>query len=160
MPAPSSSLPTLTRALWCRCRSARRERENVMARKLSCIAAIVGLAALVFFPPASLAMSVKFSWAGYQACSTGSPAFNLSDVPTGTARLAFKMVDKNVPSYPHGGGTIAYDGGREISAGAFSFKGPCPPSGQRHTYEWTVKALDSGGRAIATTTAAAKFPPR
>ena len=70
------------------------------------------------------------------------------------------LVDKNVPSYPHGGGTIAYDGGREILAGAFSFKGPCPPSGQQHAYEWTVQALDSSGRAIATTTAAAKFPPR
>jgi phosphatidylethanolamine-binding protein (PEBP) family uncharacterized protein len=136
------------------------ETENVMARKLPCIAAVAGLAALVSFPSASLAMSIRFSWTGYRPCSSSSPAFNVSDVPTGTARLAFKMVDKNVPSYTHGGGTIAYDGGREIPAGAFSFKGPCPPSGQQHTYEWTVQALDSSGRAIATTTAAAKFPPR
>jgi len=130
-----------------------------MTRKLPCIAAVAGLAALVSLPSASLAMSVKFSWAGYQACSAGSPAFNVSDVPTGTARLAFKMVDKNVPSYPHGGGTIAYDGGREIPAGAFSFKGPCPPSGQQHTYEWTIRALDRGGKILGSASATAKFPP-
>jgi phosphatidylethanolamine-binding protein (PEBP) family uncharacterized protein len=130
-----------------------------MASKLLYIIAVAGLAALVSLPSASLAMSVRFSWAGYQACSTNSPAFNVSDVPKGTARLAFKMVDKNVPSYPHGGGTVAYDGGREIPAGAFSFKGPCPPSGQRHTYEWTIRALDKGGKIVGSAIATAKFPP-
>jgi phosphatidylethanolamine-binding protein (PEBP) family uncharacterized protein len=130
-----------------------------MASKLLYIIAVAGLVALVSLPSASLAMSVRFSWAGYQACSTNSPAFNVSDVPKGTARLAFKMVDKNVPSYPHGGGTVAYDGGREIPAGAFSFKGPCPPSGQRHTYEWTIRALDKGGKIVGSAIATAKFPP-
>ena len=105
-------------------------------------------------------MSVKFSWAGYQACSSSSPAFNVSDVPTGTARLAFKMVDQNVPSYPHGGGTVSYDGAREITAGAFSYKGPCPPSGQQHTYEWTVRALDKNGKVLGSITTTEKFPPR
>ena len=130
-----------------------------MASKLLCVAAVACLAVLVSFPSASLAMSVRFSWAGYQACSTNSPAFNVSDVPKGTARLAFKMVDKNVPSYPHGGGTIAYDGGGAIPAGAFSFKGPCPPSGQRHTYEWPIRALDKGGKIVGSAIATAKFPP-
>ena len=111
---------------------------NVMARKYQCVAAVAGLAALLMFPSASLAMSVKFSWMGYRPCSSSSPAFIVSDVPTGTARLAFKMVDKNVTSYSHGGGIIAYDGAPEIPAGAFSYNGPCPPSGQQHTYEWTV----------------------
>lgn len=136
------------------------KRVIVMARKYQCIAAAAGLATLVTVPSGALAMSVKFSWVGYQPCSSSSPAFIVSDVPAGTARLAFKMVDKNVPSYPHGGGTIAYDDAREIPTGAFSYKGPCPPSGQRHTYEWTVQALDGNGKAIASTTAAAKFPPR
>jgi hypothetical protein len=132
----------------------------VMPTKRRCIAVAAGLATLAIFPSGALAMSVKFSWVGYQPCSSSSPAFTVSDVPAGTARLAFKMVDKNVPSYPHGGGTIAYDGAREIPTGAFSYKGPCPPSGQQHTYEWTVQALDGNGKAIASTTATAKFPPR
>jgi phosphatidylethanolamine-binding protein (PEBP) family uncharacterized protein len=119
-----------------------------------------GLATLVAFPSGALAMSVKFSWAGYRACSSSSPSFVVSDVPTGTARLAFKMVDRNVPTYPHGGGTVAYRGAREIPAGAISYKGPCPPAGEQHMYEWTIRALDESGKTIASTTAAAKFPPQ
>jgi phosphatidylethanolamine-binding protein (PEBP) family uncharacterized protein len=70
------------------------------------------------------------------------------------------MVDLNVPSYPHGGGTISYQGGNQIAAGSFSYKGPCPPEHQRHNYRWTVKALDAGGKTLATTSAASPFPPR
>jgi phosphatidylethanolamine-binding protein (PEBP) family uncharacterized protein len=108
----------------------------------------------------AMAMSLSFSWAGYRACGSQSPAFTVSDVPPDTARLAFRMVDREVPSYPHGGGTVAYMGKDDIPAGAFSFKGPCPPPGQQHTYEWTVQALDRGGKAIGSAKAAEKFPPR
>jgi len=31
-------------------------------------------------------------------------------VPQGTARLQFAMTDLNVPSFHHGGGTVAYSG--------------------------------------------------
>ncbi len=124
------------------------------------IVAVAGIAALGILLSDGMAMSVKFSWTGYQPCSASSPAFTVSEVPTDTARLAFKMVDKNVPTYPHGGGTIAYTGKSEIPAGAFSYKGPCPPTGQQHTYEWMVQALDRNGKAIAATTAVEKFPPR
>jgi phosphatidylethanolamine-binding protein (PEBP) family uncharacterized protein len=105
-------------------------------------------------------MSVKFSWSGYQACSTRSPAFTVSEVPANTARLGFNMIDQNAPDYPHGGGTIAYRGQGKIPAGAFSYKGPCPPSGQQHLYEWTVQALDGSGKAIGSATTAEPFPPR
>jgi phosphatidylethanolamine-binding protein (PEBP) family uncharacterized protein len=121
---------------------------------------LIAIAALAALPSAATAMSVKFSWAGYRACSSRPPAFSLSDVPAETARLAFKMVDKDVPTYPHGGGTVAYAGKGEIPAGAFSYKGPCPPSGQQHSYEWTVQALDRDGKAIGSATAAEPFPPR
>lgn len=104
-------------------------------------------------------MSLEFSWAGYQACSSRSPAFMLSDVPPATTHLAFMMIDKNVPSYPHGGGIVPYDEAREIPAGAFSYKGPCPPSGQQHTYEWTVRALDQNGKLLGSAIATAIFPP-
>ena len=71
------------------------------------VSAITGVAALGILPSDALAMSVKFSWKGYQPCSTKSPAFIVSEVPSGTTQLVFKMVDKDVPTYPHGGGIIA-----------------------------------------------------
>jgi phosphatidylethanolamine-binding protein (PEBP) family uncharacterized protein len=131
-----------------------------MARTYQYILAAAGVAAILSRPSDALAMSVKFSWAGYQACSSSSPAFVVSDVPAATARLAFKLIDKNMPTYPHGGGTLSYNGGREIPAGAFSYKGPCPPSGQQHTYEWTVRALDKNGKILVSITTTTKFPPR
>ena len=108
----------------------------------------------------AIAMSLSFSWTGVARCSSSPPAFALSDVPPGTSRLAFNMVDLNLPSYPHGGGTISYQGGSQITAGSFSYKGPCPPERQRHNYRWTVKALDAGGKTLATASAASPFPPR
>ena len=63
-------------------------------------AAICG-ALLGILPSDAFAMSVKFSWNGYRACSTGSPAFIVSEVPSGTVQLSFKMIDKDVPKYPH-----------------------------------------------------------
>jgi len=108
---------------------------------------------------AASAMSLSFSWAGVGACGSSPPAFMLSDVPAGTTKLAFNMVDLNVPSFHHGGGTVAYQGGDTIPAGSFSYTGPCPPSGQ-HRYRWTVRALDASGKALATATATEPFPPR
>jgi Phosphatidylethanolamine-binding protein len=108
----------------------------------------------------AIAMSLSFSWAGVARCSSSPPAFSLSDVPPGTSRLSFNMVDLNLPSYPHGGGTISYQGDSQIAAGSFSYKGPCPPERQRHNYRWTVKALDAGGKTLATANAAGPFPPR
>jgi phosphatidylethanolamine-binding protein (PEBP) family uncharacterized protein len=105
------------------------------------------------------AMSLSFSWTGVARCSSSPPAFTLSDVPPGTSRLAFNMVDLNLPSYPHGGGTVPYQGNSQIAAGSFSYKGPCPPERQRHNYRWTVKALDAGGKTLATASAASSFPP-
>jgi hypothetical protein len=73
--------------------------------------------------------------------------------------LVFKMVDKDVPTYPHRGGIIAFTGNSEIPAGAFSYRDPCPPKGQQQAYEWTVQALDGKGKALASTTIVEKFPP-
>jgi phosphatidylethanolamine-binding protein (PEBP) family uncharacterized protein len=106
------------------------------------------------------AMSLGFSWAGVPRCSSSPPAFTLSDVPAGTSQLAFNMVDLDLPSFRHGGGTISYQGGNQVATGAFSYTGPCPPPGQRHNYRWTVRALDAGGKTLATASAAAPFPPR
>jgi hypothetical protein len=107
----------------------------------------------------AIAMSLSFSWSGVARCPSNPPVFALSDVPPGTSRLAFNMIDLNLPSYPHGGDTIPYQGGSQIAAGSFSYKGPCPPEHQRHNYRWTVKALDAGGKTLATASAASSFPP-
>ncbi len=119
----------------------------------------VSILTIVLAPTLAEAMSLKFSWVGYRACASTSPAFEIADVPARTAQLRFRMVDQNVPSYPHGGGTVAYKGTGQIAAGALSFTGPCPPSGEQHDYQWTVQALDAGGKVLGTAQAAAKFPP-
>jgi phosphatidylethanolamine-binding protein (PEBP) family uncharacterized protein len=111
------------------------------------------------FPSTASAMGLSFSWSGITACGSSPPAFTLSGVPRGTSQLAFNMVDLNVPSYQHGGGSVAYQGNNRIGGGSFSYNGPCPPSGQ-HTYRWTVKALDASGKVLASAAASRPFPPR
>ena len=121
--------------------------------------AAVLLAALTVTSAAS-AMSVSFSWKGIANCSTSSPAFTLGAVPNGTTQLDFKMVDTDLPDYPHGGGKVAYVKGSQIPAASFSYTGPCPPALVTHNYQWTVKALDVGGKVLATATASRPYPPR
>jgi len=119
-------------------------------------AAALGIAgfALLLTMSAAFAFSASFAW-----CS-GSPSFTLTDVPPGTARLQFAMTDLNVPSFHHGGGTVAYSGQTTVPCGAFSFgfTGPSPPPGQVHTYQFRIKALGPNGAALATTRTRRKFP--
>jgi phosphatidylethanolamine-binding protein (PEBP) family uncharacterized protein len=127
------------------------------------VAAAIGVVAAVVAVDTThlaVAMSLEFSWAGVAGCTSKPPAFTLSDVPEGTSRLAFNVVDLNLPSFPHGGGTIDYQGSDQVAAGTFAYQGPCPPKGQRHNYRWTVKALDAAGKTLATTSTAKQFPPR
>lgn len=81
-------------------------------------------------------------------------------MPQDTAKLRFAMTDLNVPSFHHGGGTVAYSGQTAVPCGAFSsgFTGPSPPPGQVHTYQFSIKALGPNGAVLATTTTGAKFP--
>lgn len=120
-------------------------------------AAAIGLAAgaLAVSAPDAYAFSASFSW-----CSGGSPRFELADVPAGTAKLQFRMTDRNVPSFHHGGGTVAFSGQGSVPCGAFSsgFVGPSPPPGQVHIYEFTIKALSATGAVLATATAQRKYP--
>jgi phosphatidylethanolamine-binding protein (PEBP) family uncharacterized protein len=119
-------------------------------------AAALGLAvaALAASASSALAFSVSFAW-----CS-GSPNFQLNDVPAETVNLEFAMTDLDKPSFPHGGGTVGYRGQPEVPCGAFAsgFVGPSPPPGEIHTYEFTIKALAPDGHVLATTTARQKFP--
>ena len=98
--------------------------------------------------------SFKFQW-----CDE-TPEFSLSNVPKGTTKLNLKMVDRDVPSYPHGGGNIEFKGQKKIECGALgygSYEPPSPPSGS-HTYEWTIIALDKDGKELASAKASRKFP--
>ena len=131
-----------------------------MHLRVTAVAAAMTTIVAVDMAHLAVAMSLDFSWAWVAGCTSKPPAFTLSDVPNGTSRLAFNMVDLNLPSFPHGGGTIDYQGSDQVAAGSFTYQGPCPPKGQRHNYRWTVKALDAAGKTLATTSAAKAFPPR
>ena len=118
---------------------------------------LASIAALA--PGGAEAMSAKYSWAGIPACKRISPAFELADVPGGTARLRFEMTDLDVPGFRHGGSTVAFDGAT-VRRGAVSYIGPCPPRGERHRYRWTIEALDAAGKVLGTATATQVFPPQ
>lgn len=120
--------------------------------------------ALVFSAPMASAFEIGFDWKGLKLCNNGNPnrvanpRFTLKDVPAGTKYIRFKLVDRDVRSYNHGGGVVAYNGQSAIAPGAFKYKSPCPPNG-RHTYEWTATAQSSrNGGKIATAKAARKYP--
>lgn len=107
---------------------------------------------LLFATPAIAAdFSISFEWGNIPLCTSGrpnivsNPRFVLSNVPKGTKFIQFKMIDLNVPSYKHGGGTVEYTGNDVIEPGAFTYHSPCPPSGS-HLYQWTATAKKSPGR--------------
>jgi len=125
--------------------------------------ALIALCALAACTPPQRAesvidMGVTFDWSGTRACSSVPPSFTLSAVPDGTENLIFRMVDRDVPSFRHGGGVVAYTD-PEVEAGAFSYTGPCPPNGETHSYEWTVQAVNGEGVIIGEGTAREDFPP-
>ena len=125
-------------------------------RRMSIAALGAGLIAISSSPAAT--MSLEFSWKGYPACSSSSPGFTVAGVPPGTVKLLFRMVDRDMPAYPHGGGSIAYAGIDTIRPGAFFYTGPCPPSGKQHRYQWTVQAIDADGRVLDRASSRRKFP--
>ena len=106
------------------------------------------------------ALDVDFSWAGTKACSSQPPEITVSGIPAGTKTLHVKLKDLNVPGYNHGGGTVDYNGGHVIPAGAFVYKGPCPPSGS-HDYRFTVEAISADGQMILGRGSSTEaFPPK
>lgn len=107
-------------------------------------------------PDNAAKLAVSFDFTAANRCKSTSPAIRVSGTPASAANYRVKMVDRDEPSYNHGGGTVPATGG-DIEAGALkSFTGPCPPSG-KHTYEITVLALDAGGKVVAAGSAARAF---
>ena len=105
-----------------------------------------GLRAISLSSAPALAFDISFTWEGLKLCNNGrpntvaSPVFSLASVPEGTKFIRFKLLDKNVPTFNHGGGVVAWNGETATPAGAFKYKSPCPPNGA-HTYEWIATAL-------------------
>lgn len=129
--------------------------EFAMRRAIWTVFFVIGLIVPAF---AQQSFTADFSWGSTPRCDgTKSPPFTLSNVPPGTTTIRFRMTDQEVPSYPHGGGDVAYTGQSEVPEGAFSYYGPCPRGGS-HTYDWSIEALDQGGNRLATTRASKKFP--
>lgn len=116
-------------------------------------------AAMLGVPASAFAFSASFSWKGISACGGISPAFTVRNAPKGTTRLRFAMRDTDAPNFRHGGSTVAYDGKGRVAQGAISYVGPCPPTGQKHRYVWTIEALDNSGAVLARTEAQGSFPP-
>lgn len=109
-------------------------------------------------PGAALAFSVAVDWTGTAPCfDPHSPVIRLSDVPKGAATIEFHMSDLDAPGFRHGGGIVAYSGEAMLPRGAFTYKGPCPPS--PHRYRWTARALDLSGHELGKTETTVKFPP-
>src|SRR3712207_5065195 len=94
---------------------------------------LIVAAALTVIGSGAMAQS-KFG-ASARWCGS-SPEFKLSGVRKGTTKLDLKMVDLDVPSCPHGGAQVSYQGQKavecsEISQASFGrYQGPSPPSGQ------------------------------
>ena len=120
---------------------------------------IASMMSLVMVSAASATdMKVSFEWGRTKKCfDAKSPPIKLSVVPEGTAQLDIRMTDQNAPDFRHGGGKVAYSGQASLPYGAFSYKGPCPPSG-KHKYRFAVKALDGKGKTLAKATADRMFP--
>lgn len=98
-------------------------------------------------------LAVDWQWKKSHRCSNTSPALALSGIPEGAATLAVTLVDLDVPSYDHGGGSVPHAGGATaaIAEGALkNYRGPCPPnfSGAGHDYEFTVRALAADGKTV------------
>lgn len=116
-------------------------------------------AAMLGVPASAFAFSASFSWKGIGACGGISPAFTVRNAPKGTTSLRFAMRDTDAPNFRHGGSTVAYDGKGRVAQGAVRYVGPCPPTGQKHRYVWTIEALDKSAAVLVQTEAQGSFPP-
>jgi phosphatidylethanolamine-binding protein (PEBP) family uncharacterized protein len=127
------------------------------------IGTVVALAVGLSGPAVAAFELTSFDWGNIKLCTSGdpnsvtNPTFVLKDVPAGTTKLKFRMTDRDVPGYNHGGGTVSDAGGTTVKPGAFKYKSPCPPNGS-HNYQWTVMALDGTGKTVGSAKASKRYP--
>ena len=142
-----------------------------MLRKLS-ISIIAASVGILFSSVQSSASEFSFEWGDIPRCTTGNPnvvgnpIFTFSEVPEGASWVYFKLKDRNVPGYNHGGGWAELNGKTTVEFGVFKYKSPCPPGG-KHNYKWTAyftsekTKLSFSGKpkgVISKVTASKKYP--
>ena len=123
----------------------------------------ITLATLVMSASTAAAeFSISFTWGDIPKCTSGrpntvgSPAFVVKDLPAGTTSVQFRLKDRNVPGYNHGGGKVKMNQSGQLPFGVFKYKSPCPPGG-KHTYEWTATAK-GGGKTLGMAKARRAYP--
>jgi phosphatidylethanolamine-binding protein (PEBP) family uncharacterized protein len=127
--------------------------------RISSLAVVLAL----FGAPAFADFKLSFEWGDIPRCTTGNPntvgnpVFKLEGVPAGTTSVQFKLKDRDVPGYDHGGSKrLGISGDGTVPTGVFKYKSPCPPNGV-HTYEWTATARN-GNQVIGQAVARRKYP--
>ena len=100
---------------------------------------------------AQTALSVDWDWKRSHQCSPKSPAIMVSGIPAGAKSLSVTMVDHDMRSFDHGGGSVSIAGEPTftIPEGALqNYRGPCPPnfSSFGHDYEFAIRAFDADGK--------------
>ncbi|MFG1344908.1 hypothetical protein V5F59_08435 [Xanthobacter autotrophicus DSM 431] len=91
-------------------------------------------------------MTLDFTWIGTKLCTPkpSSPEFLLENVPAGTTKLRFALV--NQAGRELGGADVPLPVRGTVPRGAVSFRPPCVGG----MYTWNVDALDAEGRLLAT----------
>jgi len=118
-----------------------------------------GLVGCATVSPDAVALQVDVPWTTMSKCSAASPEMKIGQLPSETKFIQVVLSDKNVPTWSHGGGKVAYTGSNIIDEGALKggYNGPCPPSGS-HMYNFSVNAIDKDGVIIGQGNAVSQFP--
>ena len=111
--------------------------------------------------PDAVMLDVVFEWTEKDRGSTHNPEIRVSGIPEGTTRFYIELIDLNNPGFSHGGGFIDYDGSGIIRRGSIEgqYGGPNPPPPIVHSYEITVKAMDTQGTIVGVGKRVNRFPP-
>jgi hypothetical protein len=108
------------------------------------------------------AFTASVKWAETSGCSGQTPNVTFSAVPKGTTKIDVKLVDLDLPTFNHGGGSVDFTGKTRYEPGELlslfsTYRGPCPPVGTTHRYEWTFNALDAAGAVLKSAKATIPF---
>jgi phosphatidylethanolamine-binding protein (PEBP) family uncharacterized protein len=112
---------------------------------------ILAAAYLFATPIFAQTLTVDWDWKRSHQCSSKSPEIRVSGIPEGAKALGVTMVDHDMRSFDHGGGSLPVVGGPAITipeSALQNYRGPCPPnfSSFGHDYEFTVRALGADGK--------------
>lgn len=130
-----------------------------------CCCQMTSVAANAQDASAPIKLDFSFEWGDTISCSDDkSPVFTITNVPSGTTMIHFKMIDLDYPSGNHGmGDTVKYELGQTVfpkaSLAIGTYRGPCPPRGA-HTYQWTATAYGATKDVILGVGKASRNFPR